>query len=141
MTSNKRTRKAATIAETAAGLFIIIPVFLLLADVIAVLIAQTQNDSLAKQAARAASEKDEKVPARTAADQVITNFGSTSLVSNPTITMFRYNKDGTEPPAPLGGLYVQTSVRCNLPVPVPFSQLDHVDLAAEATETTVALPP
>ena len=135
---NVRKKRGATLVETVAGIIVLLPVFFLLIDVASLLICETQNEALAKNAARAAADRTNFFAAQQAAQGVLDGFGKSNLVANPTIASgeggnFVYDTVN-------GKVLVVTKVTCYLPVPMPFFG-NHVDFVAEATEPIVALPP
>jgi len=134
-----RTR-GSSIVETAAGLLVLVPVVLFLLDLVALVLVQTANDSLAKHAARAAAERADAASAGIAAQQVVDAYPSSTMLTNPHIDGaggFVYtNIPGTSQ------VYVRTVVTCKLPIAVPLIGISEVDFKAEATEPIVAvLPP
>jgi hypothetical protein len=139
MRTSKRATRAATLVETISGCMIIIPIFFLLADSAAVLIGQTQNDALAKHAARAAAEQADPAQAQAAAQQVLNNFNSvgSNLCKNVTMTppkgKFIYDTNA-------GNVLVVTDVTCYLLAPMPFYG-NKIELKAEAWVPIVALAP
>jgi Flp pilus assembly protein TadG len=142
--------KGSALIETLAGLFILLPVFFLLVDVIALVIAQSVNDDLAKQAARYAVQ----VPAQyntngtintsamqTAATNAATNYidqqlgyvGSTGLICQATLVSCNFD--------PVNGAQVVTQIRCNLPIPVPFGGPSYTDFKAQFTYSPINVQP
>ena len=63
--------RGASLVEVVAGLFIIIPLFLCIIDLSAIVVGQIVNDALAKRAARAAAQKKNSGDANTAASTKI----------------------------------------------------------------------
>jgi Flp pilus assembly protein TadG len=125
-----RNRKGSSIVETAAGLILLIPIVLFLVDVAAMVVAQTENDKLAKACARAAAEyPSNSGPASTAANLVYTNQKNSTLLSKQSLTGPTY--------ATVGMVTCQTNIKCNLPVPVPFIGTPYVMFSAKATEPVV----
>lgn len=134
----RRAARASSLIETVCGSIIIIIVALFLVDVAAVVVCQTQNDALAKHCARAAANKDTFGAATTAVNEVVNEFKKTGGGSK--ICLFNaVNLDA----AAYGNdtAYVQTTVTCNFPVPVPFGPA-FMQFKADAMEPVVAkLPP
>ncbi len=127
-----RHHSGASLIEAAAGIIILIPLFLVLIDVIAVVVAQTQNDALAKHAARAAAQAATLESQWLAAQSVVNATSSTSLCSNPTLKQCQQNS--------IGAVTVTTEVTCNLPVPVPFGGPAQQVFVANAVEPIVNAP-
>lgn len=134
-----RATHGSSLIETVCGSIVIIIVALFLVDVAAIVVCQTQNDALAKHCARAAANKDTFGAATTSVNEVINEFKKTGGGSK--ICVFNtVNLDaaayGTTDTA-----YVQTTVTCNFPVPVPFGPAA-LQFKADAMEPVVAkLPP
>ncbi len=127
--------RAQSLTEVVVGLFILVPIFLAILDLASVVIGQQANNDLAKRAARAASNSNNATAAQTAAQTVVANFGTSTLLSNPTMVSFAYNVQGN--------VIVETSLQINLPVPAPVvdQSLNNPVMHARATEPVVALPP
>lgn len=156
-TSN-RSCKAQAIAETAAGLIVLIPVFLVLLDLAVLYMGYNQNVSAARDAARAASSclpeaslSDGSTvvppgsPLYVRAKSIIDSRKSTGgYVVGPD---FQLKNTGTQPVrltdfarpnAVYGGqfkgtVHVATHVRVNLPVAIPACTPGFVDLDSEAS--------
>jgi hypothetical protein len=130
--------KGSAIIETAVGLFILVPIFLILLDIIALVVGQTINDDIAKKAARRASEQSDAILARQAADDYMNTIaytGPTGLVCGARISGFDWNTDRVR---------VVTEVTINLPVAVPFGGPASQIMQTQMTEATVgvtATPP
>ncbi|MBK7749037.1 MAG: hypothetical protein IPP57_26410 [Candidatus Obscuribacter sp.] len=134
----RRAARASSLIETVCGSIIIIIVALFLVDVAAVVVCQTQNDALAKHCARAAANKDTLPLAQASVVEVTNEFKKTGGGSK--ICLF---DSAVLDPAAYGNdtAYVQTTVTCNFPVPVPFGPA-FLQFKADAMEPVVAkLPP
>ena len=144
-------RSGSSLFETAAGLFVLVPVVLFLFDIVSMILVQTANDALAKHAARAAAETPDPDPsnagsyaaaqnqATNTATQVVNSFPPSRLASNPTLLVCNYTDDRVNG---VSQVYVRTRLSCTLPIPIPFSNISAIDFVAEATEPIVAvLPP
>jgi Flp pilus assembly protein TadG len=142
-------RSGSSLFETAAGLFVLVPVVLFLFDLVSMILVQTANDALAKHAARAAAETPNPDPptstpaaqtqATTTATQIVNSFPPSRLAGNPTLLVCNYTDDRVNG---ISQVYVRTRLSCTLPIPVPFSSISAIDFVAEATEPIVAvLPP
>ncbi len=131
MSVRARKTEGSSIVETAAGLILLIPIVLFLVDVAAMVVAQTENDKLAKACARAAAEFPTADPRQnTAAMGVYTNQKRSSLLT-PTALILN------NPAPPSGLVSCETTITCTLPVPVPFLGNSSVAFRAKATEPIV----
>ncbi len=129
MKSLNRRRRGTSIVETAAGLFIIIPIVLFLFDVAAAVLAQTANDSMCKSAARAAAETDTQPKAQAAAQTAIDNFPAAGYIRSK--RLFR--------PVDYRGssVTVVTEIICRFPVPIPFGGPSQMNFVTDMTEPVV----
>ncbi len=126
--AQKTRKKGSSIVETAAGLILLIPIVLFLVDVAAMVVAQTENDKLAKACARAAAEFPSGSAGQfTAANGVYNNQKRSNLL---TPTAFNLSVGG-------GLVTCNTTITCTLPVPVPFIGNSSVAFNAKATEPIV----
>ena len=147
--------KGTAIMETAVGLLVLVPVFLLLLDVIALVIGQTINDDLAKSACKAASvvlsstpgqppsQSDGLAAANAYLDTTIYR-GSGGLVSEVTIPDSQFIWDTTSNPS-YPTVTVGTQIVVNLPVPVPLggpkSQVMNAQSSLEILTISPTTPP
>lgn len=134
-TSHKRAR-GASLVEVTAGLFLLIPLFLCIIDLSAIVLGQITNDSLVKRVARAAAHQPTSGQAATAAQSVITSFGANGIVSNPQLVSMNFNDVSA------GNVICETKVLITIPAPVPFVPLlqRSREMHARATEPIVMLP-
>ncbi|MBZ0187144.1 MAG: hypothetical protein K8F91_12930 [Candidatus Obscuribacterales bacterium] len=132
----KRRKKAVSLVEVVAGLFIIVPLFLCLLDLSAIVIGQIVNDALAKRAARAAAQKSTSADANAAAQTIISAYQLNGIVSQASIVTVDFNAGGS------GNVIVETQVQINVPAPIPFVPLlaNNRNMNARATEPIVMLP-
>lgn len=145
------------IAETVAGLLILLPVFMLLLDVMSLVIAQSVNDDLAKQAARFAGQQQlvtttnssgAVVPdtttmtnqAYTLANNYVSNTpyatAASGIITNASIVNNTVNFNITT-----GQVQVITQIQCNLPIAVPFGGPSFTIFQAQATAPIVGIQP
>ncbi len=108
-----RKKIGASLSEALAGLFFFVPIACLVVDITAAVIAQTQNDALAKHAARQAASGANLPQAYAAANNVVSASQSTSLCSSPTLLSCAFDSTGTS-------VTCKTQITCNLPAPIPF---------------------
>lgn len=166
MTSRKRS-SAQSLIETVVGIIFMIPIVLFLFDIAVMVLANTANDNLAKQAARAAAGATPpgnpaptagnvpqfRTAAKQAADQVVANYTAAShsaYMTNVTMSKMWYDNQavaGTNPPPAnidlnpgVGNVAVFTHMECNPPVPFPGFNTTRT-FFARAVEPIVALPP
>ena len=129
MKSSNRKKRGTSIVETAAGLFIIIPIVLFLFDVAAAVLAQTANDSMCKSAARAAAETINSGQAQAAAQSAIDNFPAAGYIRSK--RLFRpVDYRGTS-------VTVVTEIVCQFPVPIPFGGPSKMNFVTDMTEPLV----
>ena len=132
-----RNSRASSMVETVCGSIILVIIALFLVDVAAVVVCQTQNDALAKHCARAAANSATYAAANSAANQVVVEFNKTGGASK--ICVYNsYFLDGGY--FNNGQAYVQTTVTCNFPVPIPFGPAS-LQFKADAIEPVVAAMP
>jgi len=143
-------RRGSSLVETAAGMFLIIPVVLFFIDVGAAVMAQMANDALAKQAARSAAQASSQANADSAAKTTVENYFSScqsSMYVVPpggsgapdTAITLPTNYNPMSAGIPSGVVTVTTNIVCNLPVPV--GTINSVPFAASATEPILAKLP
>lgn len=130
----KRTTRGSgqSLLETVVGALILIPLALMCVDALAVINANHSNQELAQTAARAAANNADHDAARKIAEQTVSDFAKSNLISNVSIASFDFN-------APLKLVTVSLSMTVNVPVPLPFAS--SVRLSASSTQPIVALPP
>ncbi len=112
-TQSDRIATGGSLAEAVAGLLFFVPVACLIINITAAVIAQTQNDAMAKHATRQAASQPSMAQAQAAANAVVSGYTSTALCSNPTLVSCQADPTGTS-------ITCITSITCNLPVTIPF---------------------
>ncbi len=125
-----RRKRGTSIVETAAGLFILIPIVLFLFDVAAAVLAQTANDSMCKSAARAAAETDTAGKAQAAAQTAVDKFPAAGYIKSK--RLFKpvvYD--------PTSSVTVVTEIVCQFPVPIPFGGPSKMNFVTDMTEPVV----
>ena len=157
-------RRAQSIIETVVGIIFLVPIVLFLVDVGILVLGNTANDNLAKQAARAAAGAVDATKTGTpavalvAAQAVVTkyaqNVGPSSFITTCNLDYLNYNNAsvgvGSSSGQPLpgaaitspgpGNVSVVTTVTVQCPVPFPGFNATRV-FQAKAVEPIVALPP
>lgn len=160
---------AQSLIETVVGIIFMIPIVLFLFDIGVMVLANTANDNLAKQAARAAAgatppgnPPPQPIPAnipqyqtaaKQAADQVVANYANASksaYMQNVTMAKMWYNGNAVAgvnaPPGNIdlnpgpGNVAVFTHMECSPPVPFPGFNTNR-EFFARAVEPIVSLPP
>jgi len=170
MARSRHRASAQSIIETVVGIIFLIPIVLFLFDVGVLVLANTANDTLAKQCARAAASatppqpNDQPTPgnvatffppaAKTAAENVVTNYapsGKNGYLNDITLAKMYYNGavvPVTNASTPTsadtdpgpGNVACFTKVRAVAPVPFPGFDTSRI-FYAKATEPIVAIPP
>ncbi|MBI2812117.1 MAG: hypothetical protein HYX67_14975, partial [Candidatus Melainabacteria bacterium] len=94
-------RKGQSIVETVVGIIFMIPIVLFLFDVGVLVLANTANDNLAKQAARAAASAVDPgtnqgtlVAAESAAQNIVNKFQTSGFIDKVQFSYFYYNGTG-----------------------------------------------
>ncbi len=128
--------RGASIIEVVVGLFLLVPLFLCIIDLSAIVLGQITNDALAKRVARAAAQQQDAASAAAAANTIISAFQVNGIVSNPQLVNFSFNNANN------GTVIVQTRLTITIPAPVPFVSVlqQSRDMDAKATEPIVMLP-
>jgi hypothetical protein len=128
----RRPASGASLAEAAAGIILLIPILFVLLDVITLVVAQTQNDAIAKHSARAAAGMKTAIARQTTAGIVVSNYQGNSISTAPTLQSYSENPPGQN-------VTVVTRITCHLPVPVPFGGPTEQSFCATGTEPIVGL--
>ncbi len=128
--STRKTVTGASLTEAAAGLIFLIPILFILIDCATLILAQTQNDGIAKHSARAAAGMSTATARQTTAGMVVASYQGNAVETAP--TMQSYSDDGQN-------VTVVTRVVCHLPIPVPFGGPTEQSFSATETEPIVAL--
>jgi len=133
---SKRTSRGASLIEVLAGLFVLIPLFLMIIDLSAIVLGQITNDALVKRCARAAAHQTTSGAASAAANAVIAAFQGNGIVSNPSIVSLNFDSSGD------GIVVVVTKMTITIPAEIPFLPLlqRSRDMRARATEPLVMIP-
>ncbi|HEY9784468.1 MAG TPA: hypothetical protein V6D17_03630 [Candidatus Obscuribacterales bacterium] len=131
MTRYGRARRGTSFIEALTTAIILIPIALCFLDLIVLVIANTYNDTAAKNAARAAANQPDGKLAFEAAQKALASVKSSALVKTfaLTIEMFDY-------PANRSVVTCKTKIVVHLPV--PFPGLSEVVFMAKAAEPIVA---
>jgi Tfp pilus assembly protein PilV len=126
----QRKARGSTLIESVVAALILVPIALCLFDLTIVVVANSMNDSAAKNAARAAANQPDGNSAFTAATNSLNSFSASSLiVKSISIQMFDY-------PADQNAVTCQTKMVVHLPV--PFPGLSDITFMAQDVEPIVA---
>lgn len=118
--TTRKNRRGTSAIEAVAAAIVLVPVALCLLDLIVIVIANSMNDTAAKNAARAAANQPDGPSAFNAARNAIQTFRSSQIVKSITIDIFDY-------PASKDAVTCQTRMVVHLPVPFPgFSEIQFV---------------
>ncbi len=152
---SRRCRVAQSIIETVVGIIFLIPIVLFLFDVAVLILANTANDNLCKNAARAAASATDvsgygnSGAAGTAATNIVNKFAVSGLIPVRTLNLVDWNgtvaisagslPGSIGPTSAAGQVYVVTSM--DVQPPVPFPGVDRRTFYAKAVEPIVSIPP
>jgi hypothetical protein len=115
------------LAEAIAAAIILIPLAFCLLDFIVLIIANSTNDTLAKNCARAAANQDSQVKALEAAQKSIKSFHASTIISADALQLSGFNYDQTK-----GYVTAQTMMKVHLPMPFPgYSDMTFQAMASE----------
>lgn len=109
------------------GIFII-PIALFAVDMSAIVMSNSINDHLAKDAARAAANQEQVATAKEAANKAVKGLNKSSIIPSVEMTSFDYKNEVT----------VQTKMVVKFPAPLPG--WESTTLVAKAVEPVVAAP-
>ncbi|MDX2106690.1 MAG: hypothetical protein SFY67_09855 [Candidatus Melainabacteria bacterium] len=128
-------KRGASLVEVTVGLFIIIPMFLAIIDLSAIVVGQIVNDAMAKRAARAAAHQDNAGAATTAAQNVVSAYLPNGIVTSIAVEKVDFDKDKS------GKVVVETKTIINIPAPIQIVSIFQNGRAmhARATEPIVML--
>ncbi|MCW5823032.1 MAG: hypothetical protein KIT34_09535 [Cyanobacteria bacterium TGS_CYA1] len=128
-------KRGASLVEVTVGLFIIIPMFLAIIDLSAIVVGQIVNDAMAKRAARAAAHQDNAGAATTAAQNVVSAYSPNGIVTSIAVEKVDFDKDKS------GKVVVETKTIINIPAPIQIVSIFQNGRAmhARATEPIVML--
>jgi Flp pilus assembly protein TadG len=123
-----RTKKGQCFIEMIVGSMVLIPVCLVGLDFVALVLANSMNDSLAKSAARAAANQQTKPAAQAAALQVVSAFPISTMINDIKLTSpIDYN----------GKDKVAVNTTMTVRLPAPFPGFNQFDFRAQAVEPIV----
>ena len=108
-----RGKRGSGLIEAILAATILVPIALFLLDLTVMIIANSMNDTAAKNAARAAANQPNGGAAHAAATKALASFQASSIVKSLAISEFDYPAKG------VGSVTVVTVMEVKLPVPVP----------------------
>jgi hypothetical protein len=131
---SSRSKRGSGLIESVLAAFILIPLALCIIDLIVLVIANSMNDTLVKNMARAAANQTDGGQAYQAALNARQSFKPSPIVDSIDLETFDWPPNGASDPA----VSVKTKMVVRMPVPFPFYG-DKVTFIAADTEPVVAL--
>lgn len=128
---SKRSKKGVSLIEAALGSLILIPIALLIIDLIAIVIANSMNDTAAKNCARAGANQPNGKAAFEAGQKALSTFQQSGIVRSLVLDDLTYAD---------GGVCTATTVLV-MKVPVPFPGFSEMTFNGKATEPVVGTAP
>ncbi len=110
--SMRRSRKGASLVESALAALILVPIALAVLDLMVIVAANSMNDTACKNAARAGANQPNGPAAQQAADKSLATFQTSGIVKSIVIEDYNYTGDK-------GTFSIKTSMVVNPPVPFP----------------------
>lgn len=108
-----RAKRGSGLIEAILAATILVPIALFLLDLTVMIIANSMNDTAAKNAARAAANQPNGTAAYKAAEKALASFQASTIVKSLALSEFDYPAKG------VGSVSVVTVMEVKLPVPVP----------------------
>lgn len=128
---NRASNKGQSFIEVIVGSMLLVPIALFGLDVMVIVLASSANDTLAKNAARAAANQSVKVLAVAAAQKYVASVPKSAMVLDAKL-------DGSIDYQDKKQVEVKTAMKVK--VPAAFAGMDVVELRAVAVEPIVAGP-
>ncbi len=129
MSSNsrkRRSKKGASLIESALAAVVLIPIALATVDVMTLVFANSVNDTVAKNCARAGANQPNGIAALQAANKCLATFKTSGIVKTIVIDDLNYTGDD-------GQCICKTTMVVNLPIPFPgFTSVTFSNRAVEA---------
>lgn len=127
--NHRGSQRGVSLIEAALGSLILIPIALLIVDLIAIVIANSMNDTAVKNCARAGANQPDGALANQAAEKALATFQKSGIVKSLSLAGLDY--------APGETCTATTVMEVNLPVPLPgFSNMT---FNGKATEPIVGM--
>ena len=126
---NLRNRKGQALIETAVAAIFLVPIVLGLLDVTVMVVCNSMNDSIAKNAARAAANQPDKQSAKNAAENVFAHVAHSCIVASVSMKDINYTdtKDA-----------VTVSSKMEVTLPVAIAGLGHQVFVAQSVQQIVS---
>lgn len=125
-----RTRRGQSFIEAVCAAFIIIPLALCLLDLIVLVVANSMNDTAAKNAARAAANQPDGNSALAAAQKSLSSFKKSAIITDVIL-------QGLDYPDPNNAGAVSCKVKISVHMPMPFPGFSDIAFTAQAVEPIV----
>jgi len=129
--SRNRKRNGDALIEVLLGALILVPIALGIIDISFLAIANTANDNLARNAARAAANQQKDAAAEDAASKVVDAFPTSNIIPNVTLVSTNF--------VAAQQVSVKTMLSVKMPVSFPGFNPD-VQFVAQHTEACVGSP-
>lgn len=127
---SKRNKTGMCIIETVVGAAVLVPICLFGLDILTIVLAESINEHLAKDAARSAANQASLTTAESAARNKVKEFRLSAIISSASVDKLDYSS-GKQ-------VSVQTKIDVKLPAPFPF--FEKTTLFARSTEAVVGTP-
>lgn len=128
---SRRNKKGVSLIEAALGALILIPIALLIVDLIAIVVANSMNDTAVKNCARAGANQPNPQSAGEAADKVLATFQQSGIVKSLTLDDLAYKDNDV----------CTAKTTMVVRVPVPFPGLNEITFRGTAVEPIVGGAP
>lgn len=119
-------RKGQSIIEVVVGIILIVIALLALADLVVVVQAGMINGDLAARAARAAANQEDSASATSVAEDVANKFATSTIISGVDEIKVTLNSPAN------GQLTVDSTIKVNVPFPIPGLNLNPVTLTTQS---------
>ncbi len=111
---SSRSGRGQGLIEAVAAAIVLIPLALCLMDLMVLVIANSMNDTLVKNCARAAANQATEGDALLAAQKSIKSFHASAIVNQDSLLLSGFNYDSKK-----GSVTAQTTMQVHLPMPFP----------------------
>lgn len=126
---NRRTNRGTSIMEILAGACFLIPIGLVAVDLVSLAMAETVNEHIARDAARAAANQLDDASAKQAAQKAVKLYKTNVLIADVKVEKCEYNDSA---------VLLQTSIQAR--VPAPIFGFSGKKLMAQSFQPTVGTP-
>ncbi len=133
MRNHKRSTNGQVYIEVLCGIMILIPIALFGLDLIVLVLANSANDSLAKDCARAAANAQGSGGALTAAKQIVDQFPASPLIEKVILDDSKLSFNTSA-----GAVVVETEMTVRIPVTLPGT-ISSMKFRARASEPVVGI--